>query len=300
MPRPRWDADAAHTVAKVSATPLEFPVDRRAEAPSTPEVAPLPRTRWGDEQRRRESELFAIIADPGADERSKSAARDDIVVLHMPLVEYCARRFRDRGEPAGDLVGYGCIGLIKAVDRFDVTRGLEFSTFAMPTIIGEIKRHFRDRARIVRLPRRLIDVASEAAAVTPQLQVELGYQPQPHDVAARIGISVAEVIEAQRMTSTHAISSVDVLVESCSETGDILPQQLVVWPTEFETIEWRESLRPALSALSNTERELVHLRFVEQLSQEAIARRLGVSQMHVSRLLTRLLTHLRTVLADAA
>mgnify|MGYP006270980387 CR=1 FL=1 len=262
--------------------------------------SPQQRGRWGDDQRKRERELFMLMCDPGRDAAERNSARDELVLLHMPLVEYCARRFRDRGEPFDDVVSYGSIGLIKAVDRFDVSRGLEFSTYAMPTILGEIKRHFRDRARIIRLPRRLIEVASDVAAVTPQLQRDLGRKPHPRDVAEHMGISVTDVIEAQRTTSAHAVVSIDLLVDACYESGDLLPQQLVVWPAEFETIEWRESLRPALHALDDTERELIHLRFIEQLSQDMIAKRLGVSQMHVSRLLTRLLTRLRALLADAA
>ena len=268
--------------------------------PASANTPPLARGRWGDEQRQRERQLFAVMVNSATDSDTRMTARNDIVLLHMPLVDYCARRFRDRGEPFGDLVGYGLIGLIKAVDRFDPSRGLEFSTFAMPTIIGEIKRHFRDRARLVRIPRRLIDIASEAAAATSRLQTELGRQPEPAELARHIGIDTADVIEAQRTTSAHAVTSIDSLLAACADNGDSLPQQLVVQPWEFDQIEWREALRPALRSLNETQRQLLHLRFVEQMSQDSIAQILGVSQMHVSRLLTRLLSDLRSQLADAA
>ena len=128
------------------------------------ESSPAAGRRWGDAQRQRERELFTCLQTAVPSSTPWMQIRNDIVVLHLPLVDYCARRFKDRGEPIADVTSVGTIGLIKAVERFDTGRGLEFSTFAMPTIIGEIKRYFRDRSRVIRIPRRLIDLANEAAA----------------------------------------------------------------------------------------------------------------------------------------
>ena len=257
-------------------------------------------SRWGDAQRARERQLFASLELATRDSQEWLAIRNDIVLLHLPLVEYCARRFRDRGEPLADIVSIGTIGLIKSAERYDLGRGVEFSTFAMPTIIGEIKRHFRDRARVVRLPRRLIDVANESAAVSPQLQREMGREPQLTDIAERIGCTPAEVAEAHRSTSRSSVQSLDLVLEAVDAIGDKLPSQLMYFPIEIERLEWRCTIAPVLAELAERDRDILRLRFEEQLSQSAIAEQLGISQMHVSRLLNRTLAHLRACLADAA
>lgn len=310
---PDDDASEKQSVAELRAAPETCASNRPTSVPAEhePPDADVPdsrhtlsaatsKSRWTDEHRARERALLALLTDSAAGTDDRTSARSSLIVMHLPLVEYCARKFRDRGEPLADLVGYGTVGLIKAVDRFDPTRGVEFSTFAMPTIIGEIKRHFRDRARIIRLPRRVIDVASEAASAVSTLQRDLGRQPAVIEIAAHIGYSSAEVIEAQRSTSTHAVVSLDHMLSECVDSGETLPHQFAIWPKEFDHVEWRESLQPALSTLEPRERELLRLRFAEEMSQEAIAAVLGVSQMQVSRLLSRVLTHLRALLADAA
>lgn len=264
------------------------------------ESSPDAGRRWGDAQRQRERELFTCLQTAVPSSTPWMEIRNDIVVLHLPLVDYCARRFKDRGEPIADVTSVGTIGLIKAVERFDTGRGLEFSTFAMPTIIGEIKRYFRDRSRVIRIPRRLIDLANEAAVVTPRMQRELGREPEVIDIAARIHSTPSEILEARRCTSTQAFQSLDVLLDGVEDVGERVPTQLTHWPVEFEHIEWRCALAPALASLAPRDRQILRLRFDEQLSQAAIAHELGLSQMHVSRLLARSLVHLRECLADAA
>src|SRR6187399_1683657 len=143
--------------------------------------------------RRRSAELFAALRNDSAPESTRDEAREGLVHLHLPLVEHCARRFRNRGEPFEDLVQVGTIGLIKSVDRFDTDRGVEFSTYATPTIIGEIKRHFRDKGWAIRVPRRLQELRMQISGATAELTQSLGRAPTPSELAAAIGCSVDDV-----------------------------------------------------------------------------------------------------------
>ena len=139
--------------------------------------------------------LFGRFHDGSAPESSRREARDGLVSLHLPLVEHCARRFRNRGEPFEDLVQVGTIGLIKSIDRFEVDRGVEFSTYATPTIIGEIKRHFRDKGRALRVPRRLQELRMQIGASTAELTLTLGRSPTPRELAEALGCSVEEIVD---------------------------------------------------------------------------------------------------------
>ena len=146
--------------------------------------------------RRRSRELFGTYRDGASSESARLGARDDLVTLHLPLVEHCARRFRNRGEPFEDLVQVGTIGLIKSIDRFDVDRGVEFSTYATPTIIGEIKRYFRDKGWAIRVPRRLQELRMQIGTTTADLTQELGRSPTPREVASATGLGQEAVLEA--------------------------------------------------------------------------------------------------------
>lgn len=245
--------------------------------------------------RERTRQLFAELqrADPTSPEWQ--AARDELVALHMPLVHYLARRFAGRGEPADDLAQIGTIGLLQAIDRFEPDRGLEFSTFATPNIAGEIKRHFRDRGWMVRVPRRLQELQSELAAGIAELSQRLGRSPTVAELAAHISISEEEVIEATE--SARAYSAVPIDVPSAS-TGRTIADTLVESDDPLSHVELRHALRPVLAGLPPRERTALVLRFVENKTQSEIAEVLGISQVHVSRLLTKTLAELRDKLPD--
>src|SRR3546814_3481460 len=173
------------------------------------------------EMKRASAALFAIVGDQERSTAERSVARDDLVQLHLPLVEHCARRFRNRGEPYEDLVQVGTIGLIKAVDRFDTVRGVEFSTYATPTIIGEIKRHFRDKGWAIRVPRRLQELRMQISATTAELNQSLGRSPPPSELAEAIGCPVEEIIEgieSSNAYSTHSLDAGDSSDAGCART----------------------------------------------------------------------------------
>src|SRR6476660_6769373 len=155
------------------------------------------------------ADLFAILDNPDATDAERSAARDGLVRLHLPLVEHCARRFRNRGEPFEDLVQVGTIGLIKSIDRFDLDRGVEFSTYATPTIIGEIKRYFRDKGWAIRVPRRLQELRMHIGSATAELTQQLGRSPTPRELAERIGCTVEEIVEGIESSNAYSTLSLD-------------------------------------------------------------------------------------------
>src|SRR5262245_64709833 len=146
-----------------------------------------------EDARLQNGHLFGVFRDDDASESSRLGARDGLVALHLPLVEHCARRFRNRGEPFEDLVQVGTIGLIKSIDRFELDRGVEFSTYATPTIIGEIKRHFRDKGWAIRVPRRLQELRIQIANTAADLTQTLGRSPTPRELAEKLGCSVEEI-----------------------------------------------------------------------------------------------------------
>jgi RNA polymerase sigma-B factor len=244
--------------------------------------------------RRRSAELFVELR--SADDGSPDAvrARDDLVHLHLALVEHCARRFRNRGEPFEDLVQVGTIGLIKAVDRFESDRGVEFSTYATPTIIGEIKRHFRDKGWAIRVPRRLQELRMQITATTGELSQSLGRSPTPRELAEAIGCSVEEIVEGIESSNAYATLSLDAGDEH--DDGPSMLDALGIDDTNLEHVEIRESIKPLLESLGAREKKILLLRFFKNMTQSQIASEIGVSQMHVSRLLTRTLEQLRTSL----
>ena len=215
--------------------------------------------------------------------------------LHLPLVEHCARRFRNRGEPFEDLVQVGTIGLLKSIDRFDLDRGVEFSTYATPTIIGEIKRYFRDKGWAIRVPRRLQELRMQIGAATAELTQSLGRSPTPRELAEAIGCSVEEIIEG--IESSHAYSTLSLDASDDSEDGGgSMLDAIGIEDEGLEHVEIRESLKPLLDALEPREKKILLLRFFRNKTQTEIAQEIGVSQMHVSRLLSRTLDQLRASL----
>src|SRR5688572_26430113 len=224
--------------------------------------------------------------------------RDELVTAHMGLAEYLARRFTNRGEPLDDLVQVAALGLLKAVDRFDPERGLEFTTFATPTIVGELKRHFRDKGWAVRVPRRVQELHLRVTRVVEDLSLELGRSPTIAEIAARSGTTEDEVLEAMDAGSAYRSASLDAGgSDPDDERGQGLLATLGENDPELARAERRAALGPLISSLPEREQVMLYLRFYEGLTQSEIAKRLGISQMHVSRLLSRSLQQLRE-LAD--
>lgn len=244
------------------------------------------------------AQLFVRFRDLSLPEAARLVARDDLIALHLPLVEHCARRFRNRGEPFEDLVQVGTIGLIKSVDRFDTDRGVEFSTYATPTIIGEIKRYFRDKGWAIRVPRRLQELRLQIGATTAELTQTLGRSPTPRELAHEIGCSVEEVVEGIESGNAYSTLSLDATDDSGDEGGASLLEMLGLDDDGLEQIEIRESIKPLIEALPSRERRILLLRFFRNRTQAEIAAEIGVSQMHVSRLLSRTLHQLRTRLQE--
>jgi RNA polymerase sigma-B factor len=250
-------------------------------------------TATGDAPTTREASaaLFAALGG-NLDDEERSRLRGDLVRLHLPLVEHCARRFQNRGEPLDDLVQVGTIGLIKAVDRFDAERGVEFSTYATPTIVGEIKRYFRDKGWAIRVPRRLQELRMAISGVTGELSQQLGRAPTPREIAERLDISVEEVLEGIESANAYATLSLDA-GDSSDEGMTSMLDTLGGDDIALEHVEIRESIKPLLEALPPREKKILLLRFFRGMTQSQIAAEIGVSQMHVSRLLSRTLEKLR-------
>lgn len=216
-------------------------------------------------------------------------AREKLVMSHLNLVRFLANKFKNRGEPLDDLVQVGYLGLLKAIDRFDPSRGLEFTTFATPTIMGEIKRHFRDKGWSVRVPRRLQELSAKVNQTTDVLTRQLQRSPSVEEIAEHLDVSVDEVLEA--MESSSAYSSVPLEAPSGADSDDS-PSVLDRYATEDNDLAFTDDrlvIEEALEGFSPREREVIELRFLKGMTQIEIAERLGISQVQVSRLLRRTL-----------
>jgi RNA polymerase sigma-B factor len=245
--------------------------------------------------RRRSAELFSQLRDEAASDTTHEGAREGLVQLHLPLVEHCARRFRNRGEPFEDLVQVGTIGLLKSIDRFDLERGVEFSTYATPTIIGEIKRYFRDKGWAIRVPRRLQELRMQIGSASAELTQSLGRSPTPRELAERIGCSVEDILEGIESSNAYSTLSLDAGDDSDDGAASML-DAIGIEDENLEHVEIRESIKPLLDRLDAREKRILLLRFFRNMTQSQIAEEIGVSQMHVSRLLSRTLDQLRASL----
>lgn len=243
--------------------------------------APKGKDAWDKERTR---ELFRLYKEKGDEE-----ARDQLIVSHLNLVRFLASKFKNRGEPLDDLVQVGTIGLIKAIDRFDPERGLEFTTYATPTILGEIKRHFRDKGWSIRVPRRLQELSAKVNQATDELTVELQRSPSVEEIAAKLGVSAEEILEA--MESSGAYTSVSLEAGGTSEDDEApaLIDRLGSVDEDLDASDDRMVIDDAIRDFSPREQEIVRMRFIDGLTQVEIAKRLGVSQVQVSRLLRRTL-----------
>jgi RNA polymerase sigma-B factor len=227
--------------------------------------------------------------------------RERLVELNSDLVHYIARRFANRGEPLEDIEQVGFVGLIQAIERFDPSMENEFSTFATPTIAGEIRRYFRDRSWAIRVPRRLQENLVRVNGASQQLQNELGRVPTVAEIGQRLGMAAEEVLAALEVSpAQHTVSLESTGSSSASEDASPLGERLGIEDTNLERVEAQEVLERVMSHLTPRERQILALRFVEQLPQTEVAKRLGISQMHVSRLQRAAVDHLRREFGDRA
>ncbi len=238
-------------------------------------------------------EMFVTLSQMDQDDPRRARLRDDLVEAHLPLVEYLARRFRNRGEPLDDLVQVATIGLIKSVDRFDLERGVEFSTYATPTIVGEIKRHFRDKGWAIRVPRRLQELKLSLTKATSELSQKNGRSPTVAELANHLGLTEEEILEGLESANAYSAVSLDA-PDGGDDDSPAVADSLGVMDDALESVEYRESLKPLLEKLPAREKRILMLRFFGNMTQSQIAAELGISQMHVSRLLARTLAQLRT------
>ncbi|MFI8421031.1 RNA polymerase sigma factor SigF [Streptomyces sp. NPDC085479] len=221
-------------------------------------------------------------------------ARNTLIEMNMSLVRYAAGRFRHRADEMEDIVQVGMIGLIKAIDRFELSREVEFTTFAVPYIVGEIKRFFRDTSWAVHVPRRLQEARVELAKATEELSTRLGRTPTVKELAELMSLTEAEVTEARLASNGYNSSSLDAALGGDEEDGDAsLADFIGAEDPAMELVEDFHALAPLIADLDERDRHIIHLRFVEELTQAQIGERLGCSQMHVSRLLSRTVKRLR-------
>src|ERR1700758_5064065 len=230
-------------------------------------------------------------------EQGDLQARERLIEQYMSLVRSLARRYAYRGEQLDDLVQIGAIGLIKAIDRFDIDRGLELTTYATPNIIGEIKRHFRDRGWSVRVPRGLQELNIQLSKLVEQLTVQLGRSPTIPELATAAGAQEEEVLEA--LESGRAYSSLSLSTGGGDGEDEVHPLESIgTEEQQYQVSEDRAVLAPGFRALDERERKILQLRFFEGLTQSQIAQQVGISQMHVSRLIRRSLEKIRAEIAE--
>jgi len=224
-----------------------------------------------------------------------TSERERLIVEHLPLVRGLARRYADRGEPLDDLVQVGTIGLIKAIDRFDPSRGVKLASFATPTILGEIRRHFRDRSWTVRVPRGIQEARAQITHAVTELSATNGRSPSVREIAEETGLSTDDVLDALAAGSAQRPASLSAAGADGEDEGDIA---VGTRDPGFEQAEARATLDAGLAGLPARKRVILHLRFEEGLTQSQIAERIGISQMHVSRLIRRAVEVLREQAGD--
>jgi RNA polymerase sigma-B factor len=228
------------------------------------------------------------------DSPSARVLRDRVAEEHLPLVRYLARRFSNRTIPMDDLVQVGSIGLLKAIDRFDIDRGVSFASFAAPTIIGEIKRHFRDAGWLLHVPRRAKELQTSIDRARAELSQLLNRAPTVAELVESTGLDQEAVVEALDVARSYAATSLDLLVDP--DAGPAGSGVLAERDEGMENVELRAVLLPALATLSERDQRILMYRFAAGKSQTEIARLVGVSQMQVSRVIAQSLTRLRTFL----
>jgi RNA polymerase sigma-B factor len=249
-------------------------------------------SRVGDTRYDEVQQMFCELSELADGSREYRRLRERIIELCLPLADNVARRYRDRGQSHEDLVQVARMGLLNAVNRYDPAGG-DFLAFAVPTVMGEVKRYFRDYGWDVKVPRRLKDLYPQLAPVMSEMSQRLGRAPTPSELSAEVGVDRAEVVEALIAGAGFKARSLDVRGDAGDDSSPTLADRLGALDPSIRFIEDREALRVELATLSSRERTIIVLRFFEGLTQDEIARRIGVSQMHVSRLLARALGALR-------
>lgn len=237
-----------------------------------------------------EDALFARMHDASTSDDQRTRIRDELVEMHLPLVRHVAQRYADRGEPFDDVMQAGTLGLINAVDRFDPERGAAFSTFAVPTIVGSIRRHFRDATWSMKVPRHLQELRGRIDAAHDQLAQELRRSPTVAEIAERADLDAQDVLDALELGHVRELSSLDPpTVEDAS-----IADRLGDLDAALADVEDKATVTKLLNTLPERERAIVAMRFFDGMSQTQIADEIGISQMHVSRLLAQSLTRLRS------
>ncbi|WP_280345088.1 RNA polymerase sigma factor SigF [Nocardia abscessus] len=236
---------------------------------------------------------FDQLAALEASDPHHGQVREEIIRLCLPLAEHIARRFAGRGEPFEDLYQVACMGLVYAVDRYDVSRAASFLGFAIPTIMGEVRRHFRDHAWSVRVPRGAKDLQGHLGPAVEELAQRLGRMPRAREIAAELEVGVTEVTQALIASNAYNTASLDAVFPDDQYAAAALSARLGAEEPCYRLTEEAMAVRPLIAALPAQEREVLMLRFFESLTQTQIADRIGVSQMHVSRMLSRILAKLR-------
>ncbi|AXI81544.1 SigB/SigF/SigG family RNA polymerase sigma factor [Peterkaempfera bronchialis] len=290
-PRMSQPPESAPTPEPAAGPKPEAAPGPEAEDHPVPEDPELPTPTPHAPDRAAAKALFVRLSALPEGSPERVELRNQLVRMHIPLVEHLARRFRNRGEPLDDLTQVATIGLIKSVDRFDHERGVEFSTYATPTIVGEIKRHFRDKGWAVRVPRRLQELRLSLTTATGELSQRHGRSPTVHELAEHLGISEEDVLEG--LESANAYSTLSLDVPDTDDESPAVADTLGAEDDALEGVEYRESLKPLLAQLPPREQKILVLRFFRNMTQSQIAAEVGISQMHVSRLLARTLAQLR-------
>ncbi|SMF43749.1 RNA polymerase sigma factor SigF [Streptomyces sp. Amel2xC10] len=272
----------------------------RSEAQAVVHTAPLPevddpRTVAPRDARELSRQFFQRLAVLEEGTHDYQYARNTLIEMNMSLVRFAAGRFRNRGDDMEDIVQTGMIGLIKAIDRFEISREVEFTSFALPYIVGEIKRFFRDTTWAVHVPRRLQELRVELAKARDELAARLDREPTVTELATLMNITEKEVVEAQIAANGYNSSSLDAaLTGDGPENGEsVLADFIGVEEDGLRLVEDFHALAPLMAGLSERDRQILHLRFVEEATQAEIGERLGCSQMHVSRLIKRIIARLR-------
>ncbi len=271
-----------HTRAAAGSEDLRDPADPRAVAPR--------------DARELSRQFFRRLTELEEGTREYQYARNTLIEMNMSLVRFAAGRFRGRGDDMDDVVQTGMIGLIKAIDRFELSREVEFTSFALPYIVGEIKRFFRDTTWAVHVPRRLQELRVELAKAREELSSRLDREPTVAELATLMNISEQQVVEGQIAANGYNSSSLDAaLTGDGPEHGEaVLADFIGIEEERLALVEDFHALAPLMAELRDRDREILHLRFVEEATQAEIGERLGCSQMHVSRLIKRIITRLRT------
>nr|WP_236652006.1 SigB/SigF/SigG family RNA polymerase sigma factor [Streptacidiphilus neutrinimicus] len=255
---------------------------------------PAPHAVDTEDARALSSLLFERLDELDEGTADYSYVRNTLVELNLALVRYAVAQFRHRNEPTEDLLQVGIVGLIKAINRFDPHRNVEFSTFALPTITGELKRFFRDTSWSVRVPRRLQELRLRLAKARDGLSQELEREPTDAELAKHLSLTEAEIAEGQAVSNAYTAGTLE--PPDPDELEGPQTRRMGYLDRGIEGIENLESLKPLIAALPERERTVLALRFTGELTQSEIGARLGISQMHVSRILSRVLTGLREAL----